>query len=102
FHLSGFFVQALNSECVSTESPEIEKVTSFVGQDRLDWISQQIGKYWKRKRRAAGLYLLAALESFSLIPIIVVLPFDVRPSYTITVFVLFLSTILGSCRLNHT
>ncbi len=48
------------------------------------------------------MYLLGALESFFLIPIIVVLPLDVRASYATIVLVILLATMLGAGRLNQT
>ncbi len=71
-------------------------MTEFTGQDRYEWIREEVEKYRKRKRRAAGLYLLSALESFFLIPIIVVLPLDVRASYAAVVLVILLATLLGA------
>ncbi len=76
-------------------------MTQLAGQDRYDWISQEVKKYRKRKRRAAGLYLLTGLETFFLIPIIVVLPFNVRPSYATAVLFIFLATVLSAGWLNQ-
>ena len=76
-------------------------MTQFAGQDRYDWVSREIKKYWKRKRRAAGLYLLSSLESFFLIPIILVLPLDTRPSYAALILLILPATLFGASWLNQ-
>lgn len=56
-------------------------------------------KYWRRRRRAAGLYVLTGFESFFLIPILVVLPFEIRGYYAGVVAMILLVTIFGAGRL---
>jgi hypothetical protein len=71
-------------------------VTEFAGEDRYEWIEKEVQKYRTRRRRAAGLYLLGALEAWILIPILVILPFDIRAPYAITVLAIFLATVYGA------
>ncbi len=80
---------------------EQERPPLLTGPELYGWTSKQIEKFRKRRKRIAGLYIIAALVSF-FSPIVIALPVEDRPTFvTIEVAILGL-TLFGAGRLAET
>lgn len=79
---------------------EIEKTPRLQGTELYDWIRKEIEKYKTRVRRAAALYIVAALVSF-FSPLVLALPPDARPTFVATEVALLGLSLFGASRLNE-